>query len=285
MLTRDVDPATDIAALDVRGNTVLSTRDLDNPFNAGPRILIGRTLNECFQIEGSYFNLKQWDDTAAVRDVDSDLISPYISGTGLNANSLIEIRGESYLQSAEINLRQSLPMPPGRMAASYLIGFRYVGIDERFGYGATTLAGLTNRATASVENDLYGLQIGGLVEFYKEPCWWINFEVKGAICHNPAVLNTRYTNLGDAAGRFTGHASENSTAFLGDIALNAVFRYNENIAARLGYQAIWIDGIAVAADNFLANRDVNTIRLGPTQIDTKADVVYHGPFAGLEVAW
>ncbi len=289
VFTRDANHDVDIASLEVPGNVVLSTRRLDYPFQLGPRFLIGRTMNECHQIEGSYFDLAQWDDRVAVRNSDGLLFSPFIDFGGLPSgdfddNTLISIRSTSYLRNAEINLRRALPMPPGRVSASFLFGMRYMGILEGFEYFSESPAA-TNFVRVDTGNELFGAQIGALLEFYKEDCWWINFEIKGAICQNSANQHTTFTHaLAGAPGEdFTGAVSKNGTAFVGDLALTVLYRYGEHLAARFGYQAIWVDRVALAADNF--STDVGTLINGPAQLRRDANVVYHGPFAGLEIAW
>jgi hypothetical protein len=289
VFTRDAEHEVNIASLGAPGNVVLSTRDLDFPFQLGPRILVGRTLNECHQIEGSFFDLAQWHDTAAVRNSDGLLFSPFIDFGGrpsgdFNDNTLVSIRSTSYLRNAELNIRRALPMPPGRASASFLLGMRYMGIPEAFEYLSESAAA-TNFVRVDTGNELFGAQIGALLEFYKEDCWWINCEIKGAICQNHANQHTilSQTLAGQATEDFTGAVSKNGTAFVGDLALTVLYRYGEHLAARFGYQAIWVDRLALAADNF--STDVGILINGPAQLRRDANVVYHGPFAGLEIAW
>jgi hypothetical protein len=289
-LARDANHDVDIASLTRVGNIVLSTRDLDYPFQLGPRILIGRTINECYQIEGSYFNVAQSDDTAAVRDVEARLFSPFVNfpvgfDAEFNQNTFVAIRGESYMQSAELNLRQALPMPAGRMAASYLVGVRYLAVDEGFEYLSHSGVGPSNFARTDTGNELLGLQLGGMIEFFKEDGWWVNFEVKGAVCNNRANQHTLFSIVplaGDPQD-FVGSIGRNGTSFLGDLALTVVYRWGPRASARFGYQAMWLDRLALAADNF--NADVAILTEGPAQLRRDANVVYHGPFAGLELAW
>jgi len=300
VLTRDANRDVDIASFnafpDVRGDVILSTRDVDFPFQLGPRILIGRTINECYQVEGSYFDLAQSDDSAAVGDLPSRLSSPF-TGFGdpahpgyfalhniFDFNYFASVRITSYLRNAEINLRRALPMPPGRAAASFLIGMRYMGISEGFEY-LTKSVDTTNFIRVDTGNELLGAQIGAMMEFYKEDCWWINFEAKGAICQNSANQHTTLTQAfaGGARVDFPNAVSKNGTAFVGDLALTVLYRWGEHLAARFGYQAIWVDRLALAADNF--STDYGILIAGPAQLRRDATVVYHGPFAGLELAW
>ena len=289
-LARDANHDVNIASLINTSNTVLSTRDLDYPFQLGPRILIGRTINECYQIESSYFNVAQSDDSAAVRDSQARLFSPFVNfpvghDPEYHQNTFVSIRGTSYMQSAELNLRQAITMPPGRMAASYLVGVRYLTVGEGFEYLSHSGVGPSNFVRTDTGNDLLGLQLGAMLEFFKEDGWWVNFEVKGAVCNNRANQHTLFSivPLVGAPEDYVGSLGRNGTAFVGDLALTVVYRWGPRASARFGYQAMWIDRLALAADNF--NTDVSILTQGPAQLHRDANVVYHGPFAGLELAW
>jgi len=317
-LRRDANHDVGFAALN--GEVALSSVYLDYPFQLGPRVLIGRTINDCYQIEGSYFNVAQSDDTVTVRDSQWRLLSaftnylpPFTPETefrrNVTDNSLMSIRGLSYLQSGELNLRQAISMPPGRMAASFLVGARYMAIREGFEYLSLSkavpadgpvldpggnidhyvypaLGPTASFARVDTGNELLGCQLGAMIEFFKEDGWWVNFEVKGAIFNNHATLDTTFSQVDVTTAAQhdfpTSHTARNTTAFMGDLALTVVYRWGPRASARFGYQAMWIDRVALAADNF--NTDMSLLTQGP-QLHTNANVVYHGPFAGLELAW
>lgn len=300
MFRRDVHGATDAATLDSTDNLVLSTRDLDMPFNAGPRFLVGHTFEDsAYQVEFSYFWLSDLNESAAVRDNTpnsegtlGNLFSPFtgfgVTPTpGLDFNNLVSIREFSFMQNMELNLRRQLPMPPGILSTSFFIGARFMGIREQFNYFSQSdapLPGTTNAVRVRTRNELYGFQIGQLFEFNVDQWWWINTELKGAICNNAAGQQTLYTQaIGGVPAEFTGTRSKDGTSFIGDIAVTLVCRPTAHVTTRLGYQAIWVTGAAIAAKNF--NTDVDILANGPAQINLRGNVVYHGPHAGIEIAW
>ena len=176
MLRRDVHGATDAATLNTVDNLALSTRDFDMPFSAGPRFLVGHTFGESpYQIEFSYFWLSDLNESAAVRDNTlndegtlGNLFSPF-SGfgrnpvVGLDYNDLVSIREFSFMQNMELNLRRQLPMPQERLTTSFLIGARFVGVRELFGYDSESnspVGGSANSVRVHARNELYGFQIG-----------------------------------------------------------------------------------------------------------------------------
>ena len=94
-------------------------------------------------------------------------------------------------------------------------------------------------------NDLIGPQIGGCFAFYSIPNTWISFDVKGAICGNNATEKT-----GDALGTPSSvYSTHVATAFVGDLELMFNWRVTPHCVARFGYQAMWVDGLALAARN------------------------------------
>lgn len=301
ILLRDASGETDLAALNWPRNIVFSTRDLDYQFQAGPRLLIGRTLNPWNQVEFSYFALEHWNDSAAIRDSTENglggtgnLASPF-SGfgdpavLGLDYNSYVWAYDKSTLDSGEINFRHVLDLPPGRLSTSVLVGLRYMAVRERFQYESYSFfpapQGTSNFVRTDTANELFGPQLGALFEFYCDDRWWVNFEMKGAVCQNAAEQTTDYRNVDEngLATRFLDRRAEHGTAWIGDIALMVVYRWTPRLSARFGYQAIWVEGLALASENFQS--DINILRAGPAQLEHRGSVVYHGPIAGIELNW
>jgi hypothetical protein len=76
---------------------------------------------------------------------------------------------------------------------------------------------------------------------------------------------------------------EDHTAFAGELALTFVYRWSPHLTTRLGYQALWLEQLALAPDNL--NTDLNILTLGPAQLNHDSGSVYHGPFAGIALGW
>ncbi len=282
-------------------NIVLSTSDFNYDFAGAGHILIGHTLNECYQIEGSYTNVGESENIAAVRDNTpnvlggtGNLFSPFGGfGTnpiaGLDYNNFAQIHYISSLQTGELNIRRQLPMPPEKLSVSILFGVRYVGLPEDFYYDTTSDVpaphGATNSIHVATTNQLVGPQIGALFEFFVENRWWVNFEMKAAVMNNRAEQSTTYHNVDSqgVAHDYSGSEEENHTSFAGELDLAFVYRWSPHFTTRLGYQALWLTGMALAPDNLNTNIDILT--QGPAQLNHGSGTLYHGPFAGLVVGW
>jgi hypothetical protein len=294
---------------------VLSNSDFNYDFKAAGRLVVGHSFGECLQIEGGYLGIQQSQNTAAVRDnsfnglidangnnMTGDLFSPF-GGFGaypidnVDYNNFAQITYTSSLQSAELNILRKVPLVPERLSVSLLFGVRYIVILEDLQYDTHStvvmsppnplLPGTSNNSIhVSTDNYMVGPQIGARFELYTDNRWWINTEIKAAVLNNSAATFNDYTNTingGSPPGREVNSVRESHTAFAGDLSITAVYRWTQNFTTRVGYQALWLEGTALAPDNF--NTNINIVRQGPAQLNHDGGIVYHGPFAGIELGW
>ena len=132
--------------------------------------------------------MAQWDTSAVVNGVDFDGLSgvghlfPTFVGDG-------QIHELSSMDMGELNLRGQLPMPPGRLTASALVGVRYMDVHEQFDYLDSSTLPLPMVSTRT-QNQMWGPQVGGLAQFFIEDCFWVDVEAKGAIFANDASTQT-----------------------------------------------------------------------------------------------
>lgn len=305
------DPATVWTASDLV-TPVLGTGDLNFGFQGGGKALIARTLGSCHAFEVSYFQVTDWDRMAFVRDdttfVDTvnpdgtpdtthpaSLFSPFSDFgdppiEGLDYNNLAQISYSSSLDNLEWNLRRWLPMPCDCFQVSLLVGGRYMNIDENFNYYTESdvlVAGTTTDVTTQTDNSLVGVQIGAMFEFFVDPCWWIDCEIKGAAFNNSASQDTSYAHQGDPADPYVGtnaqSRSHDCSAFALDLNLTATWQITPNLAVMGGYQALWVEGLALASTNL--STDVDTLMLGPPVLNDNGKIVYHGPHLGATFAF
>lgn len=303
MLHRNVQGRTDIASLGEGGPIVLNTNSLDVPFQAGPRFLIGHSFADIpYQIEFSYFFLTSWNATAAVRDETNNtegdqgnLFSMFTNFgkpqpiKGFDYNKFVTIRETSYFDNGELNIRRTLSvLTPGCATASVLLGVRHMGVKEGFIYHSESdipiATGSKLDTTTHCQNDLWGPQIGGMLEIYCQDRWWVNCDLKGAICNNKIIRETTYQSAPVQPHEdYPSMVTTNSTAFVGDLDVTVICRLTEHFTTRIGYQAMWVTGLALAGRN--SNINYATLLNGPLPIDSNGTTVYHGPHVGLELNW
>ena len=298
-----IDPVC-LQTLGNQGNVVLSTDALTEPYRPGTRVTVGHSCSEsCWQVDATYYYIDTWDDSAAVRDTTlnprgiggiGNMFSPFTNFghppmVGLDYNDLVSIREFSEFQSAELNFRYTVPMPHECLTGKLILGVRYISVNEQFDYLTQSNVPILAPTGSSVylntltRNDLFGPQIGGEFYFYAYPCCWIDVSIKGALCDNRAAQHTTGV-ITDPGVDVDQYRQRDATAFVGDLDVELVWKWNRHTMLRMGYQAIWVNDLALATRNFNPSADI-LLNNGPPQIDTIGRAVYHGPHIGLEFDW
>ncbi len=289
---------------------ILTKYNLDFGYQGGGRALVGRTLGNCHAFEVSGFGVTDWnemgavaDNTEFVQEVDADgnptltfpasLFSPFSDFgdppiEGVDYNHLVDVTYSSRLDNIEWNLRRWILADPCRLQASVLVGGRYMNIGESFYYHSESdvpVADVTNTATTQTDNSMVGVQIGAAFEFHVDPGWWIDCEIKGAAFNNRASQNTVYVNENSAyAGTYTPSREVDTSAFALDLRLTATCQVTPRLAVCGGYQALWVDGLALASEN-LFGPGIDLLASGPATLIDTGKVVYHGPHLGVTWVW
>ncbi|MHB8897734.1 MAG: BBP7 family outer membrane beta-barrel protein [Thermoguttaceae bacterium] len=314
-----LNPRVFVLESDIRRDPVLSTSDLDFQFAAGYEMMLGFKLAECYALEFSYFDVTDWDETAVVSDdntydvdgtvdvngtvtvTDSQpysLFSPF-SGFGdptvevYDFNDLASIRYRTSLDNVELNVRHWLIKRPSRMNVSVIWGARYNSVSERFNYFSTSPvpgADTTNAADITTDNKLWGVQLGGQVNFCWDPGWYTEFEIKGGVAHNRAEMTGAY-DLQEAGGPggvggligYDVSDEKDVTSFIGQMRLDLVYQFGPHLSTHIGYEALVLADVALASRNF--ETDQSILADGPWVINSGGSVVYHGPTFGLTCAW
>jgi hypothetical protein len=276
-----------IAVLGTGGATVLSTADLEPEFDAGARITVGRRIFGCYRLEGTYWGSYQWRDNAAVANTTAAGLSTLLSGgfgnpavAGLDANSFVAIQSGTQMNNGEINLLYWIDMPPGGLDVSLLVGGRYLDVQDQFNLRMINPVA-DSRLQVNTDNNMAFLQVGLVSDWLVASRMWINFTLKGGIGNNDASVVSDFAVDGGIPDVFV--AEQNRTAWLGDLSLVANFQMTPWLVARIGYQALFLSGLAVASDNIETNNALLTG--GPIQLNDASNGVFHGPLIGLMGNW
>jgi hypothetical protein len=165
---------------------------------------------------------------------------------------------------------------------SYLVGARYLRIHEQFNFVGEAVfpAAVTNDLQVNTENDLYGVQIGIQATCLKTTRWWLDFDLKGGIYNNATSVATDFIQTTNGADVFGGGtASRDRTAWVGDLSISLNWQMTPTCAWRIGYQGIFINGLALAPDNAVGNTDL--ILTDTARLDDSGELAYHGPTIGM----
>lgn len=298
----DAGRSVDIASLGLNGDIVLNSQDLDFGSESSFRFSAMFQFGPGSNLEFTYFGLFFFDDQTRITNQQNNLFSAF-SGFGTlpfqgfdetDRSNVQAIDYESSFDSFEVNFRQRWMAPNCRYQGSWLAGFRYFKLDEDFNYETQSSFNgtLGNPARAqnniNVHNNMVGAQIGGDMWICILPGLRLGGEAKAGVFGNHvAIDNTISVNTGPDP--LLEELSGNDVAFVGQADLMATYRLNYQWTLRAGYQFLFVEGVALAPENF--NPDPPAI-FSPaaggsrsTIINDNGHVFYHGWSLGAEFMW
>ena len=251
------------------GDEMLNSNDFHQGFYGGPRVGIIRHGDRCYDLEVSYFQIDGWSSSRNLPANQDGLEFSVPGATIISTAFPMQLDYSSKLYNGEINLRWN---PTCRI--TMLAGFRWVELDENLD---ASLVPATRELffNSHTKNDLYGFQIGTDTKLWECGCFSIDGLVKGGIYNNNARQSS-WTSAGAYVGE--GSTSTNHVAFLGEAGLQCKYQVTCNLTLKAGYEAIWIDGVALAPGQMQAS-NFATDQFG---INTDGGVFYHGATAGFE---
>ena len=128
---------------------------------------------------------------------------------------------------------------------------------------------------------MFGPQIGALAQFLVHNRAWIDLGIKGAILFDQAESRVAANvNPGGVTTAAMFSAEEDATAFLGDLSLKFNYQFTPSGTVHVGYNAMWLTGVALASRNFVSDIDP-LVNNGPGSVDHEGRVVFHGPSIGI----
>ena len=219
-------------------------------------------------------------------------------------NELASVRYQSSLDNVELNVRHYISKHPSRLQMSVLWGARHNAVWEYMDYytlspihadptppdpdlDAPIVEDTTNNADVWTKNDLWGAQVGAQFDFCWDPGWHTEFEIKGGVAHNRAVYEGIYDVQNGSGGHFTTNrerVDKDVTSWIGEMRLSLVYQFGAHLTTHIGYEALMLGRVALASTNF--ETDLSILQ-APNQwvLRNNGTAIYHGPTAGLTVAW
>lgn len=140
--------------------------------------------------------------------------------------------------------------------------------------------------TTSTTNNLLGGQIGADVKLLERGRLSLEGIVKAGVFNNYAEQST---GVSMEKKMFPTHAAANRAAFVGEADLQLKYRLTEGLALKLGYEALWFDGVALAPgqiqetySSLLPNNQPTARALG---VNTGSSALFQGASAGFEFSF
>jgi hypothetical protein len=273
------------------GVEALNGSDFRQGFSGGPRLDLIRHGDCGYDFELSYFQIDGWSsDRSLGPDDPIDWLVMRAPGGFTQTNQIPRLATQAMvwdyatkLYNAELNMRWN---PTSRLTV--LGGFRWMNLGEN-------LVGTLDPPTfpweqhwtfwnTTTTNNLYGFQIGADGKLWEHGRFSINGLVKAGIFDNNAEQTTEVSVV--AKQQRWASASTNHAAFVGETGLQCKYRLTERLLLRVGYEAIWLQGVALAPGQIQETQtDLQSISVQALGVNCNSGVFYHGATAGLEYAF
>jgi hypothetical protein len=279
----------------IAGPIVLNTNQFD--LNTTPTFRFTGMLQfrSMGNLEFTYYGLAYSQNQQQVNDPTNNLYSAFSQFGTDPPGGFLEDSNAAYqrmefgstFHSFEANYRRHWQGPNCRLQGSYLMGARYFQLQESFDFVSvsTVNAGQMRSSTATGSN-LTGAQVGGDVWVCIIPGLRAGFEGKAGLfgCRDSQTTRITATSL---AVPYVETAGSNDLAFLGDAAFYLTYRVNYQINLKFGYNFLYVDGVALATENF-NSRPPNAFVNGSNRVallNDNGNLFYHGASVGLEYNW
>jgi hypothetical protein len=283
---------------DNTNTTLLSTSDLNSSFNPGLHATIGKSLCGGRAVEFDYFGLFGSNASAAVARSNANefLIFP----NNLTGNVFVDMDRTrvdyfSTFNSFAVNLlcccgccEESCGKGGGGEArcrsVTWFSGLRYFNIADRFNISAQRIVGggvEEGSYNTSTNNNLYGAQLGARLRRTSGRFGWDATGFAGMF-GNDAQQTQTVTDFPNFPLRPTVSSSKAGVSVVGGINVSALYALNNTWNVKAGYNALWIEGLALAPDQL--DFDFAAAQ-GGSQIHNGGGMFLHGANAGLEARW
>lgn len=272
----------------VAGVPVLSSGDLAATMGVGTRLFVGTRSYDCWGCEAGYCGVYGMTAINEVFGNGNLAIAGPLSQQVLPFSDADTVRTTwvSSINSAEFNAFCS--RVAGTSFVDFLGGFRYLSLEERatmaFTFAQTPGAGpQTSEYTAQTSNNLFGGQIGVRAR-RSWSLWAVEGWAKAGAFGN--VEGQSQAPIVDPTGVITVVRPARSSlasevAFVGDLNATLVYRLTPVWGVRFGYNLIWVDGVALAPNQW----DFSTNANAGTTLAGGGEVFLHGANVGLEARW
>lgn len=292
------------------GTPALNSTDLNQGFSPGFRLVVTYHADSKFGLELSFFRVSGWDSS---RSIGPDNPPNWLV---MRAPGFFQTQDFSYqsmtwdysteLYNAEFNVRYNLSR-----RITVLAGFRWLQLNENLQgtipppdrtlpiwkfdpnlnlFDVARIENLPGKPAAafppfwntSTTNNLYGLQIGADGKLFERGRFSIEGLIKVGGYWNRASESTGVSleKVVYPTGAKTDRAS-----FVGEAGLQCKYQFAMGLAVKLGYQALWLYGVALAPGQIQKTYETGPTSVTARGVNADSGVLLHGVTAGLEYSF
>jgi hypothetical protein len=291
------------------GTPVLNSTDLKQDFSPGFRVGATYHLDSNRDVSLSFFRIANWDSTRSIGpdnpldwlvmrapggffqtqdftyqsmtwDYSTDLYSAELNVQNKFSNRITMLAGFRWLQLYE-NLQGTIP-PADRIQPLWknnpAADLAYVAWYENQP-GGTTAPEYPPFWNTSTTNNLYGLQIGADAKLFERGHFSINGLIKVGGYWNHA---SESTGVSIKKVVYNSGASTDHLAFVSEAGLQCKYQVTSRITLKLGYEALWLSGVALAPGQI---QETYTNPVSALGVNSNSHVLFHGGTIGLEFSF
>lgn len=251
-------------------------------YERGARVTVGRAYDCLDGWELSFVGPFKWDLRGEFTGnaVNSRFL-PAGGLTGADVSAFVNTAFQRQRFTSELNSFEFNKKWWGWDVISTSVGLRYVNIREKLNLFSVGSAPGADQGLFSIDtnNHLAGIQFGA--ELY-QPIgnrWSFGGKLKLGPYGTFSDKRTRLTNAGLQI--INNDADRAQLAFLGEGGFFANFRLTQRITLWAGYEAWYVYGVALAAEQAFVPMSPQT----GTSTKKDGDIFYHGGTAGVQYAW
>lgn len=294
------------------GAEALNSTDLDQGFSPGFRLGATYQADPDYGLEMSFLHVGGWDSAQSFGP-DNPATWLVMRAPGI----FFQTQDFPYqsmiwdystdLYGAECNVRHNLSS-----RITLLFGFRWLQLNENLqgslsppdsyqplwkrsnpGYSLSDVEQIENQGTpatgafppfwnTSTTNNLYGLQIGAEGKVFERGRFSVDAVIKAG-----GYLNRTSESTGVSLQKivYTSSSSANEAAFAGELGLQCKYRFTPSLDLTLGYEAIWLEGVATAPGQIQETYVGGPASVTSRGIASDSSVLFHGVTTGLEYSF
>jgi hypothetical protein len=292
------------------GVEALNANQLWQRFAAGPKIGLTYRGDSGYGLEFSYFSVFDLSAAKAVGP-DGDWLLMTAPGTFSQTQDFpyqaMKWKDTTSLHSVEVNGR--LDLSP---RVTLLAGLRWLQLNDQLQGTLTpsdrgepywkyppsnpTLAQVPNPPlttpvivhdpfwTAKTTNNLYGAQIGLGGQLWELGRFSLDGVLKAGVYDNVAEQSAEVSMQKQL---YPTHAATNAVALVGEAGLHAKYRLSDHLALKVGYEALWLDGVALAPGQIRETYTTSPSPVSATALGVNhgSNALFQGATAGLELSF
>jgi hypothetical protein len=192
----------------------------------------------------------------------------------IGADAILLSGLQSNFNSIEVNVRENVTE-----YLTLLAGFRWINLNERFSYLFTIPPLASIVGSTQADNNLLGFQVGADGVLYDMGRFRFDGIAKAGIYGNLAQNQSAIVGI-PVPGALAFSHDTTDLAFEADARIGGTYFLTDRFAVRGGYQVMWLEGVALAAEQ-IAVTDWGNLR----GVDTSGSPFYHGAYVEAMLTW